>query len=108
VLDVAVDVRVGSNTFGRWVSERLSADNHKQLYVPPGFAHGFCVLSESALLAYKCTELYHPETELSIAWNDPELAIDWPVRDPVLSKKDAAAPPLSAIPRDRLPKYLSS
>lgn len=108
VLDVAVDVRVGSNTFGRWVSERLSADNHRQLYVPPGFAHGFCVLSESALLAYKCTELYHPETELSIAWNDPELAIDWPVRDPVLSKKDAAAPPLSAIPRERLPKYLSS
>ena len=105
VLDVAVDVRVGSSTFGRWVSERLSADNHKQLYVPPGFAHGFCVLSESALLSYKCTELYHPETELSIAWNDPQLAIDWPLRDPVLSKKDAAAPQLSAIPRERLPRY---
>jgi dTDP-4-dehydrorhamnose 3,5-epimerase len=107
VLDVAVDVRVGSSTFGRWVSERLSADNHKQLYIPPGFAHGFCVLSESALLAYKCTELYHPETELSIAWNDPQLAIDWPVRAPVLSKKDAAAPQLSAIPRERLPQYNS-
>ena len=105
VFDVAVDVRVGSSTFGRWVSERLSADNHKQLYVPPGFAHGFCVLSESALLAYKCTELYHPETELSIAWNDPQLAIDWPVQEPVLSKKDAVAQPLSAIPRERLPRY---
>lgn len=105
VLDIAVDVRVGSSTFGRWVAELLSGDNHKQLYVPPGFAHGFCVLSESALLAYKCTELYHPETELSIAWNDPQLAIDWPIRDPVLSKKDAAAPKLSDIPRDRLPRY---
>lgn len=105
VLDIAVDVRVGSSTFGRWVAERLSGENHKQLYVPPGFAHGFCVLSESALLAYKCTELYHPETELSIAWNDPELAIDWPIRDPVLSKKDAAAPHLSTIARERLPRY---
>ena len=108
VLDVAVDVRVGSSTFGKWVAETLSGDNHKQLYVPPGFAHGFFVLSESALLHYKCTDLYHPETELSIAWNDPQLAIDWPVRDPVLSKKDAAAPQLSAIPRERLPRYHSN
>jgi dTDP-4-dehydrorhamnose 3,5-epimerase len=105
VLDVAVDVRVGSSTFGKWVAERLSSENHRQLYVPPGFAHGFCVVSEFALLQYKCTELYHPETELSVAWNDPALGIDWPVRDPVLSKKDAAALPLSAIPRERLPKY---
>jgi dTDP-4-dehydrorhamnose 3,5-epimerase len=105
VYDVAVDVRVGSPSFGRWIGERLSSDNHKQLYIPPGFAHGFCVVSESALLQYKCTELYHPETELSVAWNDPELAIDWPVREPVLSKKDAAGLALSAIPRDRLPPY---
>ena len=105
VLDVALDVRVGSSNFGRWVSERLSSDNHKQLYVPPGFAHGFCVLSDSALLQYKCTELYHPETEVSVLWNDPQLAIDWPVREPVLSKKDAAAQPLAAIPRERLPRY---
>jgi dTDP-4-dehydrorhamnose 3,5-epimerase len=107
VLDVAVDVRVGSPSFGRWVSERLSSDNHKQLYVPAGFAHGFCVLSDSALLAYKCTELYHPETEISVLWNDPQLAIDWPLRDPVLSKKDAAAQPLAAIARERLPLYRS-
>lgn len=104
VFDVAVDVRVGSATFGKWVGERLSGDNHKQLYVPPGFAHGFCVLSDSALLQYKCTDLYHPETEISVLWNDPQLAIDWPVREPVLSKKDAAAQPLSLIPRERLPR----
>lgn len=105
VFDVAVDVRVGSPTFGRWVGEVLSSDNHVQLYVPPGFAHGFCVTSESALLSYKCTELYHPETEVSVAWNDPALGITWPVKDPVLSKKDAAARPLAEIPRDRLPRY---
>lgn len=105
VFDVAVDVRVGSPTFGRWVGERLSSDNHRQLYVPEGFAHGFCVLSESALLQYKCTELYHPETELSVAWNDPALAIAWPVTDPVLSPKDAAAKPLAEIARERLPRY---
>ena len=105
VFDVAVDVRVGSSTFGKWIGERLSSDNHKQLYVPPGFAHGFCVLSDSALLQYKCTELYHPETEVSVLWNDPQLAIAWPVREPVLSKKDAAAQPLSAIARERLPRY---
>lgn len=106
VFDVAVDVRVGSRTFGRWVSERLSGENHKQLFVPEGFAHGFCVVSESALLHYKCTELYHPETELSVLWNDPDLGIDWPVQDPVLSKKDAAAAKLSAIPRERLPQLV--
>lgn len=105
VFDVALDVRVGSPTFGRWVGETLSEQNHRQLYIPPGFAHGFCVVSESALLSYKCTELYHPETELSISWNDPALAIDWPVKDPVLSKKDAAAHPLRDIPQERLPRY---
>jgi dTDP-4-dehydrorhamnose 3,5-epimerase len=105
VFDVAVDVRHGSPCFGRWVGERLSGENHVQLYIPPGFAHGFCVISESALLSYKCTELYHPETELSVLWNDPALAIDWPMRDPVLSKKDAAALKLADIPKDRLPRY---
>ncbi|MET0386223.1 MAG: dTDP-4-dehydrorhamnose 3,5-epimerase [Polyangiales bacterium] len=105
VYDVAVDVRFGSPTFARWVGARLSSENHRQLYIPPGFAHGFCVLSESALLQYKCTDLYHPETELSVAWNDPELAIDWPIRDPVLSKKDAAARPLREISSERLPRY---
>jgi dTDP-4-dehydrorhamnose 3,5-epimerase len=105
VFDVAVDVRVGSPTFGKWAGERLSGENHRQLYIPEGFAHGFCVISESALLQYKCTELYHPETELSIAWNDPELGIEWPVVEPVLSAKDRAAKRLSDIPRDRLPRF---
>jgi dTDP-4-dehydrorhamnose 3,5-epimerase len=105
VFDVAVDVRRGSPLFGKWVGEHLSGDNHKQLYIPPGFAHGFCVLSESALFSYKCTELYHPETELSVLWNDPALAIEWPIKDPVLSKKDAAAARLADIPKERLPRY---
>lgn len=105
VYDVAVDVRFGSPTFGRWVGERLSSDNHRQLFIPEGFAHGFCVLSESALLQYKCTELYHPETEIGLAWNDPELAIDWPVKDPLLSQKDAAAKRLRDIPREKLPRF---
>jgi dTDP-4-dehydrorhamnose 3,5-epimerase len=98
-------VRVGSPSFGHWVGERLSSDNHRQLYIPPGFAHGFCVVSESALLLYKCTELYHPETEISVAWNDPALAIDWPVANPVLSQKDAAAKNLADIPKERLPRH---
>jgi dTDP-4-dehydrorhamnose 3,5-epimerase len=103
--DVAVDVRRGSPGFGKSVGLHLSSDNHKQLYIPPGFAHGFCVLSESALFSYKCTELYHPETELSVLWNDPALAIAWPINDPILSKKDAAAAPLADIPKERLPRY---
>lgn len=106
VFDVAVDVRVGSPTFGRWVGERLSGDNCRQMYIAPGFAHGFYVLSASALLAYKCTEFYHPEAELSIAWNDPLPAIAWPiVTDPLLSEKDASAPCLAAIPAQRLPQW---
>jgi dTDP-4-dehydrorhamnose 3,5-epimerase len=103
VFDVAVDVRVDSPTFGRWVGERLSASNHRQIYVPPGFAHGFCVLSEHALFAYKCTTPYAPSAEVSVLWNDPEIGIDWPVREPLLSKKDVAAQPLRAIARERLP-----
>jgi len=106
VFDVAVDVRVGSPTFGRWFAARLSADNHKQLYIPEGFAHGFCVLSDSALLHYKCTELYHPEAELSVAWDDPELGIAWPLTTPpILSVKDAKALRLRDIPLKRLPHY---
>lgn len=105
VFDVAVDVRVGSPTFGRWVGEHLSAENHRQIYIPPGFAHGFCVVSPSALFAYKCTESYHPETELAIAWNDPDLGITWPTIQPILSKKDAAALKLADVPSDRLPRW---
>ncbi len=98
VYDVAVDVRRGSPTFGRWVGVELSAENRRQLWVPPGFAHGFCVLSESADFFYKCTDFYSPSTERSIAWNDPELAIPWPVSAPLLSPKDAAAPRLKDAP----------
>lgn len=105
VFDVAVDVRVGSPTFGQWVGEHLSAENHRQIYIPPGFAHGFCVVSPSALFAYKCTESYHPETEFAIAWNDPDLAITWPTIHPILSKKDAAASMLADVPSDRLPRW---
>lgn len=106
VFDVAVDVRVGSPTFGQWIGERLSADNHVQIYIPPGFAHGFCVLSQSALLAYKCTEVYRPEYEISVAWNDPAVQIAWPVSRPTLSEKDARAPRLADIPETRLPRWV--
>jgi dTDP-4-dehydrorhamnose 3,5-epimerase len=103
IYDIAVDVRRGSPTFARWVAVHLSASNRRQLWVPPGFAHGFCVLSESADCIYKCTDLYSPATEHVVAWNDPELAIPWPVEDPLLSEKDATAPTLSSAPV--LPQY---
>jgi dTDP-4-dehydrorhamnose 3,5-epimerase len=105
VLDVAVDVRVGSPTFGKWVSALLSEQNHHQLWVPPGFAHGFCVTSESALFSYKCTDLYHPEAELGVAYDDPALGIPWPVSAPELSAKDKANLPLAKIDPAKLPRY---
>jgi len=88
VFDVAVDVRRASPTFGRWVAVNLSAVNFKQCYVPPGFAHGFCVVSAVAQIEYKCTDLYDPGSEIGIAWDDPRLSIHWPVRDPILSERD--------------------
>ena len=91
VFDVAVDIRRSSPNFGKWVGVRLSADDHRQMYVPPGFAHGFVVLSESAQFLYKTTDYWYPEFERSIAWNDPEIGIDWPIDfAPVLAAKDAA------------------
>ena len=98
VFDVAVDVRRGSPQFGKWFGLELSEENHKQLWVPPGFAHGFCVTSEIADFAYKCTDFYAPEHERAIRWDDPELAIAWPVAEPILSPKDAAAPVLREAP----------
>ncbi len=98
VYDVAVDVRRGSPTFGRWVGYELSAENKRQMWVPPGFAHGFVVTSDSCDFLYKCTALYRPEAERAIAWNDPALAITWPIGDPILSSKDAAAPRLADAP----------
>ena len=103
VYDVAVDIRRGSPTFGRWVGVELSADNRRQLWVPPGFAHGFCVLSESADFHYKCTDFYSPASEHGIAWNDPDLGIPWPVKSPLLSPKDSVAPRLKDAPV--LPDY---
>lgn len=102
ILDIAADVRRGSPTFGRWVSARLSEDNFRQCYVPAGFAHGFYVLTDEAQIEYKCTNPYDPSGELGIAWNDPQLAIEWPDRDPILSNRDAALPRLADV-LDRLP-----
>ena len=98
VFDVAVDLRTGSETYGKWFGVELSAENKKQFYIPEGFAHGFLVLSDEAEFAYKCTDFYHPEDEGSICWNDPTLSISWPLYDsPLLSKKDAAAPSFSEV-----------
>lgn len=103
VFDVAVDVRKGSPHFGKWVGYELSSENRRQLWVPPGFAHGFCVLSDTADFLYKCTTLYSPAHEQGILWNDPDIGIQWPVKEPLLSKKDAVAPRLKDAPT--LPKY---
>jgi dTDP-4-dehydrorhamnose 3,5-epimerase len=105
VFDVAVDVRRGSPTFGRWVGECLSAENKRQLYIPPGFAHGFLVTSDEALFAYKCTEYYHPEAERSIRWDDARIGIRWPIDGPVLSAKDDVAVMLDAMPEEHLPAF---
>ena len=101
IFDVAVDVRTGSPTYGKWFGARLSSENHHQLWVPAGFIHGFCVLSETAEVEYKCTDLYDPGGELGVLWSDPEIGIEWPVAQPVLSAKDAAAPRLAEV-RDKL------
>ncbi len=104
VFDVAVDVRRGSPHFGRWTGAQLTAENKHQLWVPAGFLHGFLVLSETALFSYKCTDLYHPEAELSVRWDDPDIGIDWPLDGPpTLSAKDREAPYLKDLPAERLP-----
>lgn len=105
VFDVAVDVRVGSPTFGRWEGLILSEQNKKQFYVPPGFAHGFCVLSEHALFSYKCTDFYSAPDELGIAWNDLDIGIEWPIQSPRLSKKDQENRKLADIAESELPSY---
>lgn len=102
VLDVAVDLRTASPTFKRWVAVVLSSENKRQMFVPPGFAHGFLVLSETALFHYKCTELYARAHERSFRWDDPEIGIAWPVREPVLSERDKRAPLFRDLPREQL------
>ncbi len=105
VYDVAVDIRVGSPDFGKYHGEILSDSNHKQMYIPAGFAHGFCVLSETAIFSYKCTDYYDPSAESGIIWNDPDIGVDWPINDPVLSTKDTSCRLLRDIPQDKLPQY---
>jgi dTDP-4-dehydrorhamnose 3,5-epimerase len=104
IFDVAVDIRVGSPEFGRWYGTVLDDENLRSLWIPPGFAHGFCVLSEVADVIYKCTALYDQHDERGICWNDPRVGIQWPIPDPVISEKDSRHPPLSESRAD-LPRY---
>lgn len=105
IFDVAVDIRPDSTYFGRWVGTSLSAKNHRQLYLPPGFAHGFCVVSDEADVWYKTTDIYRPEDEGGLLWNDPALGITWPdeLVEPILSARDRAHPTLDELDRSRLP-----
>ena len=105
VFDVAVDIRPGSPTFGKWFGAELSAANKRQLYIPPGYAHGFCVLSEVAAFSYKCTDFYVPQDEGGLLWNDPAIGISWPLSNPLLSAKDQAYKCLVDIPLTDLPVY---
>ncbi|WP_426788908.1 dTDP-4-dehydrorhamnose 3,5-epimerase [Xanthomonas campestris] len=105
VYDVAVDIRRGSPHFGRWTAVLLSAENKRQVWIPEGFAHGFAVLSERALFSYLCTDVYVKEADAGVRWDDAAIGIDWPISDPLLSSKDAAAPFLSDVAADRLPVF---
>lgn len=105
VYDVAVDIRRGSPHFGRWAAAVLTADNKRHFWVPEGFAHGFCVLSDSALFSYQCTALYDPAADAAIRWNDADIAVDWPISTPQLSAKDSKAPFLAAIAPENLPEH---
>lgn len=105
VYDVAVDIRRGSPTFGQWEAAMLTADNHRQLWIPEGFAHGFCVVSDSATFMYQCTALYDPKADAGVRWNDAAIGIDWPVAEPLLSAKDQQSPFLADVPADKLPMF---
>jgi dTDP-4-dehydrorhamnose 3,5-epimerase len=104
VFDVAVDIRSDSPTFRQWAGVELSATNHRQFYVPEGFAHGFCVLGDGALLSYLCTSEFHANDDAGLAWNDPDIGIEWPLEPKSLSEKDRHAPRLRDIPLDQLPR----
>lgn len=105
VFDVAVDIRVGSPFFGQWAGVMLSEDNKRQLYIPKGFAHGFCVTSENALFHYKCGDYYTPNDEYGLLWSDPDLGIVWPLDQPILSEKDKRCITLKEAQNERLPGY---
>ena len=107
IFDVAVDVRIGSPRFGRWFGTHLTGGDQQQLFIPEGFAHGFVVLSETAIFGYKCSNYYHPEGEQCLLWNDPDIGIDWPVSEPLLSPRDAQAMTLARADRANLPSYRS-
>ena len=103
IFDVAVDIRPGSATFGQWTGIHLSDKNRRQLYIPEGFAHGFCVLSDAAHFSYKCSDFYAPEDEGGIIWSDPDIGIRWPVENPIISEKDQQYPKLSDLTHEQLP-----
>jgi dTDP-4-dehydrorhamnose 3,5-epimerase len=105
VLDIAVDIRVGSPSLGKWVSVLLSGENHLQIYIPKGFAHGFSVLSETADFLYKCSDYYDASDDRGVLWNDPEIGIDWQTPSPILSEKDKGYLALAQIAREQLPRY---
>jgi dTDP-4-dehydrorhamnose 3,5-epimerase len=107
VYDVAVDIRPSSATFGQWTAVMLSATNRRHFWIPPGFAHGFCVVSDAATFMYQCTTLYDAAADAAIHWDDPSIGIDWPVSDPILSRKDELAPRLADVARERLPDVAS-
>jgi len=105
IFDVAVDIRPGSATFGQWAGIHLSDKNRRQLYIPEGFAHGFCVLSDTARFSYKCSNFYAPEDEGGIIWSDPDIGIRWPVENPIISEKDKQYPKLSDLKHEQLPDF---
>lgn len=105
VFDVGVDLRRGSPTFGQWWGTTLSGENHRQLWIPPGFAHGFAALADDSLLLYKCAGLYSPGDDRTLLWDDPDIGVDWPITDPILSEKDRVGRPLKDLGEDALPAY---
>jgi len=108
IFDVTVDIRRDSPTFAKWTGVHLSGKNRRQLYIPEGFAHGFCVLSETATFTYKCSDFYSPDSERGIFWSDPDIGVDWPVENPVLSDKDRKYAFLKDLPPQHLPVYAQS
>jgi dTDP-4-dehydrorhamnose 3,5-epimerase len=105
IFDVAVDLRPASTTFGKWTGARLSDKNGRQMYIPKGFAHGFCVLSEFALFYYKCSDFYAPDDEGGIIWSDQDIGIEWPVENPIISEKDKQYPNLANLAAEQLPSF---